>query len=127
MEINYQYQYGSTPNEMDIEKYIKYAQFSNECEEDSDVDYTDIFTKIINSKKFQNLYITSMKSSFIQYFADYNHLKSKYNKFMNSFVDKIPEYILFVPLTRGIKAYVSNYMRICLNINSVSISGSFKI
>ena len=123
MEINYQYQYGSTPNEMDIEKYIKYAQFSNECEEDSDVDYTDIFTKIINSKKFQNLYITSMKSSFIQYFADYNHLKSKYNKFMNSFVDKIPEYILFVPLTRGIKAYVSNYMRICLNINSVSILG----
>ena len=123
MEINYQYQYGSIPNELDIEKYIKYAQIINKCEEDSDVDYTDIFTKIINSKKFNKLYTTSMKSSFIRSFAEHQNLSSKYNIFMNSFVNKISEYILFVPLTRGIKAYVSNYMRICLNINSVSISG----
>ena len=42
MEINYKYQYGGIPNEFDIEKYIKYAKIINECEEDSDVDYTDI-------------------------------------------------------------------------------------
>ena len=123
MEINYQYQYGNMPNEFDIEKYIKYAQIINTCEEDADIDYTDIFTKIINSKKFKNLYTTSMKSSFIRSFVEHQNLSFKYNIFINSFVNKISEYILFVPLTRGIKAYVSNYMRICININSVSISG----
>ena len=121
MEINYKYQYGGIPNEFDIEKYIKYAQIINECEEDSDEDYTDIFTKIINSKKFKT---TAMKSSFIQLFADSKQLNLKYNLFMNNFADKIHEYVLFVPLARGIKAYVSNNMRICFNINSVSISGN---
>ena len=63
-----------------------------------------------------------MNSSYIQIFSNDNNLTDKYNEFMKKFVDKINEYILFVPLTRGMKAYVSNYMRICLNINSISIS-----
>ena len=63
-----------------------------------------------------------MNSPYVKIFANDNNLTDKYNEFMNKFVYKINEYILFVPLTRGMKAYVSNYMRICLNINSISIS-----
>ena len=122
MELNYNHKYGGTSNEFDIEKYIKYAQLFNECDQDSEVNYTNIFTKIINSEKFKNLYKTAMNSPFVQIFANDNNLTDKYNEFMKKFADKINEYILFVPLTRGMKAYVSNYMRICLNINSISIS-----
>ena len=40
---------------------------------------------------------------------------------MKDYADELSKYILFVPLTRGIKAYVSNYFRIALNTNSIDI------
>jgi len=45
---------------------------------------------------------------------------------MKDYAEQINKYILYVPLTKGIKAYVSNYMRIELNINSIELIGDFK-
>ena len=95
-EIGYLYEY-------EIKKYIKLTQLFNQCEEDSQVDYTNIFTKIINSKKFKNLYRTAMNSPYVKIFANDNNLTDKYNEFMKKFAYKINEYILFVPLTPGMK------------------------
>ena len=109
----------------DISKLIEYAKSCNKCEEDSSVDFSNSFRDIINSKKFQELYTTSMESSHIKSFVKNNNLTEEYNIFMNNYINNIGKYILYVPLTRGIKAYVSNYLRISLNINSVEIFGEF--
>ena len=45
--------------------------------------------------------------------------------FIEKYAKNIDSYILYVPLTRGIKAYVANYFRIALNINSVELIGNF--
>lgn len=119
MEISeYSYDY-------DIYKLIRYAELCNQCEEDSNVDFTNSFKDIINSKKFQELYITAMESSHIKSFVEKNNLSEEYNLFMNNYIKNIGKYILFVPLTKRIKAYVSNYLRIDININSVEIIGEF--
>ena len=89
------------------------------------VDYTKIFSDIINSKSFKELYLTAMKSSFINYFAIENKLQDNYNLFMDKYAKEIEKYILYVTLPRGIKANTSNYFRIALNINSIELIGEF--
>ena len=84
-------------------------------------DFTSIFSKIINSDDFKELYMTTMESSYIRDFVKVNHLTKSYNIFMKDYAGELCKYILYIPLTRGIKAYVSNYLRIALNINSVDI------
>ena len=44
---------------------------------------------------------------------------------MDKYAKEIEKYILYVPLARGIKTYVSNYFRIALNINSIELVGEF--
>ena len=109
----------------DILEYIEYANFFNVCDKDSDEDYTDIFKNILNSNKFKSLYLMAMKSKPIRDFVSDFSLDDLYNNFMKNYSEKINEYIIFAPLTRGIKAYVSNYLRIVLNINSVKILGEY--
>ena len=67
-----------------------------------------------------------MNSSYIKGFVEYNKLSSGYKEFMDNYADIIYKYILYVPLTKGIKAYVSNYFRIALNINSIELIGTFQ-
>ena len=43
---------------------------------------------------------------------------------MEKYANDIDKYVLYAPLTSGIKAYVENYFRIILNINSVDIIGN---
>ena len=125
MELNYTNISNNKSYEFDIEKYIHYAELCNKCEKDSIEDYSDIFKVIINSIKFNSLYLTAMNSSFIKGFVEEKGLLNKYNLFMEKYAKNINKYILYVPLTRGIKAYVSNYLRIALNINSIEIFGEF--
>ena len=129
MEMNYEYIPNKNKYEIDfnddIEKYIYYAELCNKCKEDSSIDYTNSFKNIIESEKFKTLYSTAMRSSYIQKFVYKNNLSERYKIFMNEYIKKITDFILYVPLTRGIKAYVSNYLRIALNINSVEFLGDF--
>ena len=66
-----------------------------------------------------------MKSKYIKEFVSDFSLNDLYRNFMTNYSENINKYILYAPLTRGIKAYVSNYLRIVLNINSVEILGEF--
>jgi len=126
MDLNYlHYPEKKKKYKYDILEYIEYANFFNACDKDSDEDYTDIFKNILNSNKFKSLYLMAMKSKPIRNFVSYFSLDDLYNNFMKNYSEKINEYIIFAPLTRGIKAYVSNYLRIVLNINSVKILGEF--
>ena len=100
-------------------------KFFNECDKDSNEDYTEIFKNIINSEKFKKLYFEAMNSTHIKNFVNDYHLNNLYNNFMENYAKNLNEYILYVPLTRGIKAYVSNYFRIALNINSIELLGEF--
>ena len=109
----------------DIEKYIYYAKLYNEFDKYAEEDYSDIFRNIINSDKFKELYLKAMKSSFIINFTKELNIYNIYLDFINNYANKINEYIIYAPLTRGIKAYVSNYFRIVLNINSIEIIGNF--
>jgi len=127
MELNYRKipENDNKSYEFDIEKYISLAEFFQKCEKDSDEDYSEIFRQIINSEEFKTLYYEAMNSDHIRNFMKKFHLNAMYNNFMDNFARKIDEFILYVPLTRGIKAYVSNYFRIALNINSIEICGEF--
>ena len=129
MEMNYEYIPNKNKYEIDfnndIDKYIYYAELCNKCKEDSCIDYTNSFKEIIESEKFKKLYATAMRSSYIQKFVNKNNLSEEYKIFMNEYMKNITDIILYVPLTRGIKAYVSNYLRIALNINSVEVLGVF--
>ena len=89
-------------------------------------DLTDSFGRIINSDDFKQLYKAAMKSSYVDSFVKDHKLTKAYNDFMKDYAEQINKYILYVPLTKGIKAYVSNYMRIELNINSIELIGDFK-
>lgn len=82
-------------------------------------DYTDLFSKIIYSEDFKELYFTTITSSYVRDFVKENKLTKLYDLFIKKYAKKIYKYILYIPLTRGIKAYVSNFFRISLNINSV--------
>ena len=66
-----------------------------------------------------------MESSYIKNFVISNNLRKNYTNFMEKYAKEIDKYILYVPLTRGIKAYVFNYFRIALNINSIELIGEF--
>ena len=127
MELNYRKipENDNKSYEFDIEKYISLAEFFQKREKDSDEDYSEIFRQIINSEEFKTLYYEAMNSDHIRNFMKKFHLNAMYNNFMDNFARKIDEFILYVPLTRGIKAYVSNYFRIALNINSIEICGEF--
>ena len=134
MELNYRKipENDNKSYEFDIEKYISLAEFFQQCEKDSNVDYSEIFKQIINSEEFKTLYYEAMNSDHIRNFMKQFHLNTMYNDFidnfecfMDNFARKIDEFILYVPLTRGIKAYVTNYFRIALNINSIEICGEF--
>ena len=127
MELNYRKipENDNKSYEFDIEKYISLAEFFQKCEKDSDEDYSEIFKQIINSEKFKTLYYEAMNSAHIRNFIEELYLNEMYQNFMDNFARKIDEFILYVPLTRGTKAYVSNYFRIALNINSIEICGEF--
>ena len=127
MELNYRKipENDNKSYEFDIEKYISLAEFFQKCEKDSDEDYSEIFKQIINSEKFKTLYYEAMNSAHIRNFIEELYLNEMYQNFMDNFARKIDEFILYVPLTRCIKAYVSNYFRIALNINSIEICGEF--
>ena len=65
-----------------------------------------------------------MNSSYVTNFVNEQKLNIMYNKFMKEYAGNIKKYVLYVPLTIGIKAYVTNYFRIAVNINSVDIIGT---
>ena len=108
-----------------IETLLLYAKewvkYNNELNEDN----TEIFTEIITSPYFQELYLTAMKSSYIKNFTIINNLNDNYNIFMNNYAKEINKYILYVPLTKGINAYIYNFFRIALNLNGVELIGEF--
>ena len=104
-----------------FEKLLKLAKTWENYHHAVEQNYTPIFSKIINSEDFKTLYSTTMKSSYVKNFVKANHLTKSYDIFMKDYADELSKYILFVPLTRGIKAYVSNYFRIALNTNSIDI------
>jgi len=99
----------------------KWEKYNIELSED----YTTLFSNIINSKSFKRLYLTAMKSSYVNKFVQKYNYEQNYALFMKKYAEKIEKYILYVPLIRGIKAYVSNYFRIALNINSIELIGKF--
>ena len=66
-----------------------------------------------------------MNSSFIINFTKELNIYDIYKKFIKNYAVIINDYIIYAPLSRGIKAYVSNYFRIVLNINSIEIIGKF--
>ena len=105
----------------EFEKLLKLAETWKNYHNSIEQDFTPMFSEIINSEDFKELYITTMKSSYIQEFVKANNLIKLYNIFMKDYASELYKYILYIPLTRGIKAYVSNYLRIALNINGVEI------
>ena len=123
MKYNYK---KSASNEEGINKYFTYLKEWQNDNKKINQDYTIIFSDLIESKDFKQLFLSAMKSSYIKGFVEYNKLSSVYKEFMDNYADIIDKYILYVPLTKGIKAYVSNYFRIALNINSIELIGTFQ-
>lgn len=107
-----------------IDKLLFYAKEWIKCNEELNKDYTEKFSQIINSSSFKELYLSAMKSSYVHYFVKDNGYEKNYNLFLEKYSEEIDKYIIYVPLTRGIKAYVANYFRIALNLNSVELIGS---
>ena len=118
MFLNYDRDYHNIP---EFEKLLKLTKTWENYHNAVEQNYTPLFSKIINSEDFKTLYSTTMKSSYVKNFVKANHLTKSYDIFMKDYADELSKYILFVPLTRGIKAYVSNYFRIALNTNSIDI------
>ena len=118
MFLNYDRDYHNIP---EFEKLLKLTKTWENYHNAVEQNYTPIFSKIINSEDFKTLYSTTMKSSYVKNFVKANHLTKSYDIFMKDYADELSKYMLFVPLTRGIKAYVSNYFRIALNTNSIDI------
>ena len=123
MKYNYK---KSASNEEGINKYFTYLKEWQNDNKKTNQDNTIIFSDLIESKDFKQLYLSAMNSSYIKGFVEYNKLSSVYKEFMDNYADIIDKYILYVPLTKGIKAYVSNYFRIALNINSIELIGTFQ-
>ena len=123
MKINY-HKYFFENNLYKLEKYSEYLKKWKIYNEKSNQDYTEIFSRIINSENFKTLYLIAMNSSYVTNFVNEQKLNIMYNQFMKEYVGNIEKYVLYVPLTMGIKAYVTNYFRIAVNINSVDISGT---
>ena len=123
MKYNYK---KSASNEEGINKYFTYLKEWQNDNKKINQDYTIIFSDLIESKDFKQLFLSAMNSSYIKGFVEYNKLSSVYKEFMDNYADIIDKYILYVPLTKGIKAYVSNYFRIALNINSIELIGTFQ-
>ena len=123
MKYNYK---KSASNEEGINKYFTYLKEWQNDNKKINQDNTIIFSDLIESKDFKQLFLSAMKSSYIKGFVEYNKLSSVYKEFMDNYADIIDKYILYVPLTKGIKAYVSNYFRIALNINSIELIGTFQ-
>ena len=108
---------------------IDYTPLLEQWKEDNDILSQDLekdFKEIIESRSFQDLYLIAMHSSYVREFVEEKKLGKKYQLFMDNYASKIDKLILYVPLTKGIKAYVSNYFRIALNIHSVNLIGDFK-
>ena len=110
---------------LDIETFLSCSEIWLKYKKEIDEDYTEIFQQIINSSDFKLLYLSAMKSSYIKNFVKFNNLGYNYELFMEKYAKEIDKYILYVPLTRGIKACVFNYFRIALNINSIELIGNF--
>ena len=123
MKYNYK---KSVSNEEGINKYFTYLKEWQNDNKKINQDNTIIFSDLIESKDFKQLFLSAMNSSYIKGFVEYNKLSSVYKEFMDNYADIIDKYILYVPLTKGIKAYVSNYFRIALNINSIELIGTFQ-
>ena len=123
MKYNYK---KSASNEEGINKYFTYLKEWQNDNKKTNQDNTIIFSDLIESKDFKQLFLSAMNSSYIKGFVEYNKLSSVYKEFMDNYADIIDKYILYVPLTKGIKAYVSNYFRIALNINIIELIGTFQ-
>ena len=123
MKYNYK---KSVSNEEGINKYFTYLKEWQNDNKKINQDNTIIFSDLIESKDFKQLFLSAMNSSYIKGFVEYNKLSSVYKEFMDNYADIIDKYILYVPLTKRIKAYVSNYFRIALNINSIELIGTFQ-
>jgi len=102
-----------------LQRLNKFAETWEDYHNAIEQNFTSIFSRIINSDDFKELYKTTLKSSYIHDFVKVNNLTKSYNIFMKNYAGELYKYILYIPLTRGIKAYVSNYLRIVLNINSL--------
>ena len=118
MPLNYNYSLGGRT---ELKKYLEMSEIWVKYNEELEQDNTILFWKIINSGDFKELFITVMTSSYVEKFAKDNNLKKEYKMFIKVFAPEIWKYVLFMPLTRGIKAYVANYFRIVININSVDL------
>ena len=119
--LNFKYEENENPD-----KFFNYIELYLKYQEELNMDYTQIFRNIIESKDFKELYNEAMKSSFIKTFISNYGIEKNYNEFINNYIENIEKYILYLPLTRGIKAYVSNYFRIIININSIEFIGEIK-
>ena len=119
---NFKCKVSPVPN---IETLLIYSKEWIKCNDELNKDYTEIFSQIINSTYFKDLYLSAMTSSYVENFIKFNNLESNYNHFINKYAKEINKYILYAPLTRGIKAYLTNYFRIALNLNSIELIGDF--
>ena len=122
MPFNYNYNKG---RRSELNKFLEMSEIWIKYNKYLEQDFTEIFQKIINSDDFQKLFITVMTSSHIKKFIQDNNLKNEYNIFINEYANEIWKYILFMPLTRGIKSFTSNYFRIIININSIDLIDIF--
>ena len=118
MPLNYNYN-KIKRSELDI--YLEMSEMWIKYNKTLEQDYTDLFLIIMNSDDFQKLYLTVMNSSYVKSFVKEKNLTKEYNMFIEKYANELRKYMLYMPLTRGIKAYVSNYFKIVLNINSIDL------
>jgi len=123
MTLNYKFMIQEDTNS---DKFFKYIELFIKFNKELDENYTEIFKEIIESREFEELYIGAMESSYVKNFIKNYNLEYNYNLFMEKYIKDINKYILYMPLTRGIKAYLSNYFRIIININSIEFIGIIK-
>ena len=89
-------------------------------------DYTNILYKIINSKNFQKLYSIAMNSGYIKKFIDNNELTDEYNIFLKKYAPEINKYILLYPLKMKTRSYLSNFLRIIINIHNIDLNNKLE-
>ena len=118
MFLNYNY---NKISQTELNRFLEMAQKWEKYNKSLEQDYTQTFSKIINSNDFQTLFREVMTSSHVKRFVKDKDLTKEYNIFIDKYISDIGNYVLYMPLTRGIKAYVSNYFRIILNTNSVDL------
>ena len=105
----------------DLQRFLEMALTWEKYNKSLEQDCTQTFSKIINTDDFQALFKEVMISSHVKRFVEDKNLKKEYNIFIDKYISDIGNYVLYMPLTRKMKACVSNYFRIILNINSIAL------